>query len=301
MLYGIIDIGSNTVRLAVYEITEGRLELLTKRKHAVGLAAHIKDGRMTQTGVDRTVEILREFRSFLRIMRIDRMVAFATAALRNVVNSREAVDEISARSGVSVRLISGDEEATFAFVGLTHDLTDESGLVVDIGGASTELIFFRCRKILSKTSLPVGSLNMRSIYVKDLLPTAEECERISRAVRIELSKCEMPTEKAAKICGIGGTFKGATALYNAFFGLEEGNRLMDAAKLESLRQRFRLDGGYSQAEAVMMLKHTPDRIQTLVPGLTVAGVIMERFAAAEVVYSDSGVREGYIYDQILGT
>ena len=100
MLYGMIDIGSNTVRMAIYRIEGTHVEMLMKKKHTVGLAAYLKDGVMQKQGIDKAVEILKEFRAFLLSFNITHVVAFTTAALRNAANSREAV-AASAPSRVS--------------------------------------------------------------------------------------------------------------------------------------------------------------------------------------------------------
>ena len=149
MLYGVIDIGSSTVRMAVYDISPaGGAEMLLKKKHVVGLARYVEGGRMTQAGIDKAVEILREFCAFLACFRINHVCAFTTAALRNASNSREAVAEIERRTGLSIRVITGDEEATFDFIGATHGLSGESGLLVDIGGG----IRSSCRSLRGASS-----------------------------------------------------------------------------------------------------------------------------------------------------
>jgi exopolyphosphatase/guanosine-5'-triphosphate,3'-diphosphate pyrophosphatase len=299
MLYGIIDIGSNTVRLAIYEIEGQNLTLLTKRKHTAGLAAHIRDNMMEREGIDKTVGILKEYRSFLDLMRIDAVVCFATAALRNIANSRDVLREIEARSGLSVRLISGEEEASYAFVGLIHETSEQDGLIMDVGGASTELIFFKSREIVFKTSLPIGSLNTYCGFVKNLLPTEGECVAIERAVDIALREVDLPAVPVGRICGVGGTFKGALALYNAFFDRDEGNRTMLISSVEKMCRHFRSDGGYSQRDAVVLLKSVQERLHTLFPGLAVALSVIRRFGSESIVYVDSGVREGYIRKEIM--
>ena len=97
MLYGMIDIGSNTVRMAIYFIEGTHVEMLMKKKHTVGLAAYLKDGVMQQQGIDKTVEILTEFKSFLMNFNITHVVAFTTAALRNARTARL----LSVRSSVA--------------------------------------------------------------------------------------------------------------------------------------------------------------------------------------------------------
>ena len=164
MLHGIIDIGSSTVRMAIYDIHGGDIDMLLKKKHVVGLAAYVKDGVMTQQGIDKAVEILGEFVSFLHCFHITHVAAFTTAALRNAKNSREAVAEIERRTGLSIRVISGDEEATFDFIGATHAFGHESGLLVDIGGGSTELVAFAGGSIQQKVSLPLGATDFHARF-----------------------------------------------------------------------------------------------------------------------------------------
>ena len=165
MLYGMIDIGSNTVRMAIYRIEGTHVEMLMKKKHTVGLAAYLKDGVMQKQGIDKAVEILKEFRAFLLAFGITHVVAFTTAALRNAKNSAAAVGEIERRTGLPIRVISGDEEATYDFIGATHDLSEDAGLLIDIGGASTEIVSYSSGKIEQKISLPIGSLAFRTKYV----------------------------------------------------------------------------------------------------------------------------------------
>lgn len=117
MLYAIIDIGSSSIRLAVYHLEKDSTDLLLKKKHAIGLAGFIDNDCMTQAGIDKTVEIVKDFKDFLANFPISSMDAITTAALRNCRNSRKAVSEIEERTGISLRVISGDEEATFDFIG----------------------------------------------------------------------------------------------------------------------------------------------------------------------------------------
>ena len=166
MLYGIIDIGSNTIRMAIYLIEGDRVEFLMKQKHRVGLAAYVRDGVMSPEGIAKAVEVLQEFKGFLYSFNITEVHAFTTAALRNCKNSEAAVGIIEHAVGLPIRIISGDEEATFDFVGALHGIPAEDGLLVDIGGGSTEIVSYKSKEICNKVSLPIGSLLFHSKYVK---------------------------------------------------------------------------------------------------------------------------------------
>lgn len=300
MLYGMIDIGSNTVRMAIYRIEGTHVEMLMKKKHTVGLAAYLRDGVMQQQGIDKAVEILKEFRAFLLAFNITHVVAFTTAALRNAKNSAAAVGEIERRTGLPIRVITGDEEATYDFIGATHDLNEDAGLFIDIGGASTEIVSYSAGKIEQKISLPIGSLAFRTKYVYGMLPTKAECEAMREEAEATLRAATAFADvREASIAGIGGTFKGAAALYNALYEKPFDNVKMEAARLKALIERFTDEHGINEAMTAMLMKTVPDRIHTVIPGLIIAEVLAARFHCKEITYSDSGVREGYIYSEVL--
>lgn len=309
MLYAIIDIGSQTMRLAVYDIVDGELAMLYKKKNIVGLAAYVEQGRMTQEGIDRCCEVLAEYQRFLSCFSITRVTAFTTAALRNAQNSREAIAAIRQRTGLAVRVISGDEEATFDFIGATHGLVQKAGLLVDIGGGSTEIVTFSGSQILEKVSLPMGSLAMAKEFSTEILPSAEECEAIRQAAVRVLDGCAQLPEPvslpegggpAVDIAGLGGTFKSGIALFNAVYGFPDENIDIDAARLPSLVHRFERGHAMSQEDAVMLMRAVPDRLATILPGLVIAEAIVSRYGSRIITYSDSGVREGFLYSEVIG-
>ena len=154
MLYAVIDIGSTTIRMAIYEILDNKLNLIHKRKYTVGLASYVKDNVMEQAGIDKACEILNSFKSFLTSFNIENVSAFTTAALRNAQNSKEAVAEIIARTGIDLHIISGDEEATYDFIAATHELDYHDGFIIDIGGARTETNCFFFHKNIQQNSIP---------------------------------------------------------------------------------------------------------------------------------------------------
>ncbi len=300
MLHGIIDIGSNTIRMAIYFIEGQQIEMLMKKKHIVGLASYLKDGVMQPAGIDAAVAVLQEFKVFLQTFQIDSAVAFTTAALRNAKNSKAAVNEIERRTGINIRVITGDEEATFDFIGATHDIKADSGLLIDIGGGSTEIVAYKARKITQKISLPLGSLAFHTKYVKGVLPTSEECQQMYKAAGNTINAVnDFAGISEASIAGIGGTFKGANALYNEMFQAPLANNCMQADKLAEIIETFKLDKGITQAMTIMMMRTVPDRMHTVIPGLIIADVLAKHFQSHIITYSDSGVREGYIYSEIV--
>ncbi len=301
MLQAMIDIGSNTIRMAVYKIEDGHATQIMKRKHTVGLSAYVKDGVMQEEGVRRAAEVVSEYRDFLAGMGVENTIAFTTAALRNATNSAEAVAALESRTGLSIRVISGEEEAAFDFAGAIHDLASDNGVILDIGGGSTEIVTYRSRRVSRKWSLPFGSLSLKVAYVKDLLPTPEEAEAIRTEVfkAVNLFCCKLPPMRNTVACGIGGTFKGTCALYRMMYDLPEETTRMDPRRFGAMLAHYVSPTPPKEEDAVRLMLATPDRIHTLLPGLILADVLTEALNCREVVYSDSGVREGYLYSEIL--
>lgn len=302
MLYAMIDVGSNTIRMAIYDIDSDRVEMLMKRKHTVGLASYVHDGYMQHQGIDKVVEIIQEYRNFLDDLGITRVTAFTTAALRNAINGLDAVREISYRTRINLTIMSGDDEATYDFIGATHNLDEDKGLLIDIGGGSTEIVYFNHRMIQVKVSLPIGSLNFHTRYTGKvhILPSESECREMYAEAEATVSAVnEFRDISHAQICGIGGTFKGAMALYNSMYGLPRRNMRMEVRRLRDILKRFQRDYELIVPDKVLLMRTVPERMHTFMPGLIIADVLAKRFGSHDIIYSDSGVREGYIYSKIL--
>ena len=300
MLYAVIDIGSNTVRMAIYDIEGDRVEMVMRKKHMVGLASYVRNGVMMQGGIDKAVEILAGFKEFINSFGIREYTAFTTAAIRNSRNCRDAVRQIEERTGMAVRVLSGDEEATYDFIGATRDLVDDKGLLIDIGGGSTEIVYFKDREIVRKVSLPIGSLAFHTKYSEGILPSETECAdmRAEAEATIGAAK-EFQAVYHAQICGIGGTFKGAMALYNSMYGMRSRNNRMETRRIPDILRRFTRDSILTQQDTILLMRTVPDRMRTFMPGLIIADVLAKRFESGYIIYSDSGVREGFIYSEIL--
>jgi len=300
MIQAIIDIGSNTVRMAIYDIEGRQVEMIMKKKNMVGLASYLKNNVMEQQGIDKVCEVLDEYRIFLQSFHITAVTAFTTAALRNAANSSEAVEEIVRRTNIPVRVITGDEEAIFDFIGATHDVSDPEGLLIDIGGASTEIVYYKQHQIVRKVSLLVGSLALKTKYVQDILPNGPEIAAMQIEVKSMLKTVwELKGIRHASICGIGGTFKGACSLYNLLFKRRRENLTMQAKRFLPMIDLYRRDREISVDDTIRFMKAVPERLHTIIPGLVIADVLAQHFQSDKIIYSDSGVREGYIYDQLL--
>lgn len=292
MMYSVIDIGSNTIRLTVYQVQEGDIETVFHEKSTAGLAGYVNGkGALTEEGIKRAVETLLRFREILSNLGIEHISVFATASLRNIVNTQEALDIIEGETGLRVEVLSGEKEGVLDYIGATHFIPAEEGLLVDIGGGSTELVFFSHGEIQKAVSMPVGSLNMYSKYVARLFPTKTERKQIEERVGKELKKLELPERVCPMICGVGGTIRATGKFLNA--GEKEPIPLWRVSEL--------LEGikGEDKDTLFPILKTAPDRVHTLLPGMTILSCLAKTFSSETMVISRYGVREGYLLSEVL--
>ena len=181
MKQAVIDIGSNSMRLSVYETTEaGTFTILFKDKIMAGLAGYVEEGALSPEGITRAILGLRSFRGTLRALNIPQVAVFATASLRNIRNTAQAVAEIQRGTGFAIEVLSGEEEARLGYAGAMEELALSEGLFVDIGGASTEVVRFAHGQLVSAVSCPVGSLKLYRDWVKKILPRSAQARTPSR-------------------------------------------------------------------------------------------------------------------------
>lgn len=157
MIHGVVDLGSNTVRLSIYQCEEGSARLLMNRKVTAGLADYVEGGTMTPQGIQTASQILMEYQDLMKNLGFDQPHVFATASLRNISNTEDAVAQLQRDTGLSVDVLSGAEEARLSYLGAVSPTGPNSGLLIDLGGGSTELVHYREGQILSSCSLPLGS------------------------------------------------------------------------------------------------------------------------------------------------
>ena len=297
MICGIIDLGSNTIRLSIYQCENGHGRLLTNRKVMAGLAGYVADGELSQEGIQVACQTLEEYKALMSNLGFANLRVFATASLRNVSNTDEAVSQIQASTGLAVDVISGTEEARLSFLGAVQGQGPENGLLIDLGGGSMELVKYQGRNILSSCSLSLGSLSLYSRSVSYLHPTKAERKAIRAQVSEQLERLDPDPTPIAHACGVGGTARAACKVANLAFGRSQDCLTLSAKELHKLLKLLR---DPDREMLGLMLKAAPDRIHTLVPGLIVLNTVARTYGLEDITISRCGVREGYLQDRVLG-
>lgn len=295
MKHAVIDIGSNSMRLTVYSVEKDSFTILFKEKIMAGLANYIEHGTLTEEGIRRAGSGLNSFASTLKHLEISNVSAFATASLRNIHNTEQATEELSRLVGFPIQVLSGEEEATYGYIGAMQDISMTSGLFIDIGGASTELVEFENGMANQAVSYPIGSLKLYRDCVKRILPGDGSYARMEKALKRELGDLSQHHAPYKQIAAVGGSARAALKLARTVYQLPQTCRTVTAEQLNEVFAMLRSD---QRTATDLILKSAPERLHTLIPGLMILRHIVKTVQADEVVVSRYGVREGYLCQKV---
>lgn len=301
MKCAIIDVGSNTIRLSVYQTEGENFRQLFTSKETAGLASYIEHDQMSKEGIACAAKILNKFHSILQQFEIDRTDVFATASLRNIENSREAVKELFRETGYDIHVISGHQEALCDFYGVTYHLDTHKGMIFDVGGGSTELILFDHKKPSTVESVKIGSLNLYNKYVSKIIPKPQEIEEMEARANEELDSklsCKIISKQklGKNLIGVGGTIRAVLKLVNNYYHLDAENRIITKEQLDEI---FELAQSKKKTMQTLILKICPERIHTIIPGMVIIRTMVHKISCDKIVVSKYGVREGYLYCNVL--
>ena len=302
-MYGVIDIGSNTVRFLVYNYVNGHIDKVLSKKYVVGLVSYIdEDHVMNEEGIKELLDIMDEIRLFEKLISLDDFFIFATAALRNIKNRDEVLFRVRNECGYEIDVLSGEQEAGYAFGGAMSENECKRGVVVDIGGGSTEIICFDDGKVISSDSLAMGTLSEYNSFVSGVMPEEDEIQAIRADIEEKLSDIHAPAKmEDADAYWVGGTGRAVLRIikeiYHMYRKEPDGFRedRYDAACVESLLDFYKKNTKICDK---VLVKFVPDRLHTFIPGLLIFAGVTKTFNVGEVITSVGGVREGYLLEKL---
>ena len=296
MRYAIVDIGSNTIRMNVYEIEKNNIKQLFSKKTVAGLSSYIQDGKLSTKGIQKATKVLSSYRYIAELLGAEKFLPFATASLRNITNADEAIAAINKYADVTIDLIQGRDEALYGFRGLTIGNDVDSGVLFDIGGGSTEVIHIVKGTVKRAESVPMGSLNSFTTLMKGLTPTRKEAAKIKKEFNARLDELNISKSREYDtLYGIGGTARACGNVCQEYFDLPN-HREFTAGDLGKMIDA--LSEGDNRAIRTL-LQVVPERIHTLTPGMLIIETLCERFSSKKVSVGKNGVREGYIVNYLV--
>jgi len=302
--YALVDIGSNTVRMNIYDVMfeEKKSMLVFSKSETLGLINHIENTCLTENGIQKLIKTLRDFKLCAGSVLCDHFVCFATASLREISNKDDVLFQIKNLLGIGIDIISGDEEALYNFYGLQKYFNVSTGLLIDIGGGSVEILSFCDGKPIKSTSEPIGSLALFSKYCSKIMPKYEELEVMIKYIDKKLEGISWLNAHFPSVFCIGGTARTMARMHKVFN--KDDNNVsgdingykMKSEDISALFNYYKNDKKFFMGE---LLKLSPERVHTFIPGLLVYTRIIKIITSEIVTVSSFGVREGYLINKIM--
>ncbi len=220
----VIDLGTNTFHLLIAEPAAQGFTTLVREREAVKIGmGGINDGLITEAGVARALATLKKFKATIDVWQADPVLAIGTSALRNARNGHEVVRLIEQETGITAKIISGEEEADLIYKGVAAAVPwgDAPALVVDIGGGSVEFIIGNTRQALWRISLEIGGQRLLEKFHRHDPIWPAEVEELKKylAEKMEPVLAQLRLHQPRTLVGSSGTFDTLSEIYCHHNGL----------------------------------------------------------------------------------
>ena len=285
----VIDIGSNSVRLVVYRLEGRAIWTVFNEKVLAGLGRDLaKTGRLSTDGVMQTLQALKRFRAVLEAVGPAETFVVATAAAREAKDGPDFIARVKAETGFTVRVLTGEEEAHYAAVGVLAGAPDAVGVVGDLGGASLELIRLSATGAGQGVTLPLGPFSLAGSGGFD----GDRVRRLARE-RIAPVAAGFRTDT---FHAVGGAWRNLALLHMRLSGYPlhvvhqyeiPAAEALEAARLVSHQSRSSLE----RIEGM-----SKKRSETLPYAAVVLEALIEQLQLKRIEISAFGVREGLLFE-----
>jgi exopolyphosphatase / guanosine-5'-triphosphate,3'-diphosphate pyrophosphatase len=301
---GIIDIGSNSMRMVVLRFRpDGSFKLIDEVKESVRLGENEsgqKKGPFTLSDnkINYTLETLSFFMDLSKALSVDKIICVATEAVRRAANRTDLIEKAKSELGLDIRILTGKEEAYYDYVGAVNTLNLSDCLIMDIGGSSTELIRVEDSVVAHSISLPFGAISISQMF--DLKNTVDEQtkKKMYRYINERFENLSW-IYGAGPLIGIGGSFRNIAKIDRKLknYPLDIAhNYPMPAEMLFDISEQLNKLSLEERKKVKGLSKERAD----IIPGaLAEITVLLEMTGTPKLLVSGSGLREGIFYDWML--
>ncbi len=299
---GIIDLGSNTARLVIVDMfTEGHYMVVDELKESVRLGQDMdRDGFLKPQRVTETIKTLKMFKRLCDASGVERIIAVGTAAVRRAKNQRSFLDEIQATCNIRIRVLSEEEEAMLVYRGVINTMDVPKGIVLEIGGGSTKIIYYNRRNMIHYASLPFGAVTLTDLFAGE--PSTESAaKQIEEFFTEQLKQIEWLKEVDAEtqMIGVGGSFR----------NLYKITKLVKKYPMDSAHnyryEKEDFTGVYNMLKALDVDKRkkikglSPSRADIMPAAMAIINAFTNYMGKEEFLISANGLREGLMINQAL--
>jgi exopolyphosphatase / guanosine-5'-triphosphate,3'-diphosphate pyrophosphatase len=288
----VIDIGSNSIRLVIFDRLDRTPLTLFNEKQMCGLGRGLaKTGVLNPDGKVAAIRTLARFTKLLERLDVSTVFATATAALRTAKDGLEFAAELEAATGIEIEVISGDEEARLAAMGVIAGMPNADGVVGDIGGGSLELVSVANRQHENQVSLPLGPFKFPDKF-------KNRSEAVDH-IRSEFSKCPwLMDQRGKRIYAVGGAWRALAKVH-----MEQVKHPLHIVHAYAIPFDEALDfadliSRQSRSSLEKMAGLSSRRVDVIAHAALLMRVLLEELRPIELTFSSYGLREGVMFDRL---
>ncbi|WP_321778774.1 Ppx/GppA phosphatase family protein [Sulfurimonas sp.] len=291
----VIDIGSSSIRLAVYEKTSRfAFHLLNESKSRVRLSqnAYQNNNNLQEEAMQRTIDSLKDFLTIISSYKARKTLCVATSALREAPNKQEFILRVREELKLNIKVIDGQREAYLGGIACANLLpTQHNALSIDIGGGSTELALINDKNISKTLSINLGTIRIKELFL-DSKNTDEAIAYIDSKLQM-IDNLDVDT-----LVGVGGTFRAISTaiLKNTKYPLHKIHAF--SYKENELRE-FLVSVLDANEKELLSLGIRSDRFDIIKPGALILQRVLKKLLIKKIITSGVGVREGVFLSDLL--
>ncbi len=290
---GVLDIGSNSIRLVIYKGVDRVPIPVFNEKVLCKLGEDLeKTGRLSEAGCRIAIDNIARFTKLVERMELLEFHVVATAALREAVNGSEFAEKLERRFNLRINILSGESEATLSALGVLSAFPNLDGIIADLGGGSIELINVETGKIRDRTSLPLGSLRLRTL--QDCNPSS-----LMLTIKSELSRVSWISKfEKRPIFAVGGSWRNLARMHMS--ADKYPLRIIHGYKIATLSFVLYLEKitRSSRDELEAMGGVSKKRIDEVAVSATILKSLLEIGKNNCIIFSAFGIREGCIFKHL---
>jgi exopolyphosphatase / guanosine-5'-triphosphate,3'-diphosphate pyrophosphatase len=292
----VIDAGTNSTRLLVADVAEGRVSEVERRSRVTRLGRGVDlSGQLSAEAIEAACEAIADYLSIAEEAAAERTVAIATSAVRDAANGGAFIAELRERFSVSARVLDGEEEARLTYLGATSDGAPRARtVVIDIGGGSTELIVGAGEEISFHASLQAGVIRHTERHISSDPPTAAEMERLAADVRALIEgairdRAESGAEAGIAVAGTPTSLAAIEMELDPYDPERVHGHVLPLASIQRMLSRL---ATASLDERVRIVGLHPDRAPTIVAGVVILVEAMRAFGLEQISVSEHDILYG---------
>ncbi|PPA68844.1 Ppx/GppA family phosphatase [Jeotgalibacillus proteolyticus] len=293
----LIDLGSNSIRLAIYKIdSNGQFEEINKDKTAARLIGYLDSkGNLSSEGIDLIITTLKRFQTVIKTYEKPEVIGFATAVIREAANRSEVLDLIKKKTSFTIELLSEYEEAYYGYLGVIDSLSIDHGVTIDIGGGSTEITLFENRKLKEVHSFPFGAVSLNTKFTFMDPFSSKQLKELHLYLLSQFNQLQWLLDVRCPVIAIGGTARNLGRVYQAKHNTHECK--MGHAEIEGILKDISSLPIQDRGKIKGLSKKRKDII---IPGIQVFLTLMESVQATYFEFSERSVRDGIVIEKVLG-